>query len=94
MADITENQMKIIEKLITDEEFRKSFFEHPDAAIASTGIEISAEETAGLAALDAAKLDAALAELDSRLSKSSFFSTDASSITDMAKSVADKLFFQ
>ena len=70
MADMTEAQVKILEKLIGDEEFRKSFFEDPDAAIAKAGIATSEEEMAGLKALDAAALNAAMAELDARLSKS------------------------
>jgi len=32
MAEISENQLKMLEKLIGDEEFRTSFFENPEAA--------------------------------------------------------------
>jgi hypothetical protein len=70
MADMTEAQVKVLEKVIGDEEFRKSFFKDADAAVAQAGIEISGEEMAELKALDAAQLSGALADFDARLSKS------------------------
>ena len=62
--------VKVIEKWISDEEFRTSFFEDPDAAIAKAGIEISEEEMAGFRAMDPAAFNAAMADFDARLSKS------------------------
>jgi hypothetical protein len=70
MADMTEAQVKILEKVIGDEEFRKSFFKDPDAAVAQAGIAISEEEMADLKALDAADFNAAMADYDARISKS------------------------
>jgi len=32
MTEISEKQLKMLEKLIGDEEFRTSFFENPEAA--------------------------------------------------------------
>jgi putative modified peptide len=70
MAEMSEKQLKILEKLISDQEFRTSFFEDPDAAIAKTGIDLNEAELAGLKGLDLARLSGALADLDARLSKS------------------------
>ncbi|GAI67139.1 unnamed protein product [marine sediment metagenome] len=69
MAEISGKQLTVLEKLISDEEFRTSFFEDPDAAIAKAGIELADEELAGLQGLDMARMSAVLADLDSRLSK-------------------------
>jgi len=69
VAEISEKQLKVLEKLIGDQEFRASFFEDPDAAIAKAGIELTEEELAGLRGLDFMRLNMALSELDSRLSK-------------------------
>jgi hypothetical protein len=70
MADMTEAQVKILEKVIGDEEFRASFFDDPDGAVAKAGIEISEEEMAGIKAIDIARMKAAIADIDARISKS------------------------
>jgi putative modified peptide len=70
MADISGGQLKVLEKLIGDEEFRSSFLEDPDAAIAKVGIDLNEEELAGLKGIDWAGLSGALSDLDARLSKS------------------------
>jgi hypothetical protein len=70
MADISERQLKVLEKLIGDMEFRAGFLEDPDAAIAKAGIDLSEEELAGLKGLDFNALGSALVDLDARLSKS------------------------
>jgi len=70
MAEISEKQLKVLEKLIGDEEFRTGFFEDPDAAVAKAGIELNEEELAGLKGLDLVTLGTTLTDLDARLSKS------------------------
>jgi len=70
MAEISEKQLKVLEKLIGDEEFRKGFFEDPDAAIAKAGLDLNEEELAGLKVLDVGLLRSTLTDLDLRLSKS------------------------
>jgi hypothetical protein len=84
MADITQAQMDILEKLISDEEFRASFFDDPDATIAKAGIEISEEEMARVKAVDFASMQSAFADLELRLSKSS-----ASAAFDAGSAVED-----
>ena len=79
MAEISEKQLKVLEKLIGDQEFRASFFEDPDAAIAKAGIDLTEEELAGLRGLDLVRLNIALSDLDSRLSK-----TTATGIGDVS----------
>lgn len=69
MAEISEKQLKVLEKLIGDEEFRASFFEDPDAAIVKAGIDLNEEELAGLRGLDSVQLSSTLTGLDTRLSK-------------------------
>jgi hypothetical protein len=69
MAEISEKQLKVLEKLIGDTEFRTSFFEDPDAAVAKAGIDLNEAELAGLKGIDLARLSGALADLDTRLSK-------------------------
>ena len=69
MAEISEKQLKVLEKLIGDEEFRTSFFEDPDAAIAKAGIDLDEEDLAGLKRLDLTLLSSTLTDLDLRLSK-------------------------
>jgi hypothetical protein len=70
MAEISERQLKVLEKLIADEEFRAGFLEDPDTAISRTGIELAEEELAGLRGLDFGLLQSTLTDLDTRLSKS------------------------
>ncbi len=82
MAEISAGQLKVLEKLIGDEEFRTSFFEDPGAAVAKAGIEINEEELAGLKGLDIGLLRSTLIDLDARLSKTSAGSGVGSSIVD------------
>lgn len=70
MAKISEEQLKVLEKLISDEGFRKGFFEDPEAALAGAGLEVSEEELAGLKKIDRAAIDGFLSDVDERLSKS------------------------
>ena len=90
MAEISEKQLKVLEKLIGDEEFRTSFFEDPDAAIAKAGIELNEAELAGLKGLDLARLNSALADLDARLSKTA--ATVVSGATSAVTSLLTSLF--
>jgi hypothetical protein len=83
MAEISEKQLKVLEKLIGDEEFRTSFFEDPGAAVAKAGIEINEEELAGLKGLDVGLLQSTLTDLDSRLSKTGATTTTGGGITDV-----------
>ncbi len=83
MAELSEKQLKVLEKLIGDAEFRTSFFEDPDAAVAKAGIELNEAELAGLKGLDLARLNYALADLDARLSK-----TAATVVTGATSGVA------
>jgi hypothetical protein len=69
MAEISEKQLKVLEKLIGDEEFRAGFLEDPDTAIAKAGIDLNEEELAGLKGIDFNLLSSTLTDLDSRLSK-------------------------
>jgi putative modified peptide len=69
MAKISEKQLQVLEKLIGDEEFRKSFFEDSEAALSQAGLELSGEELAGLKKLDQAAVDGFLADVEERLSK-------------------------
>jgi hypothetical protein len=71
MADMTEAQVKVLEKVISDEEFRASFLKNPDLAVARSGIEISDEEMARIKAIDTARIKGAIAEIDERISKTS-----------------------
>ena len=70
MAEISERQLKVLEKLITDQEFRASFLEDPDAAVGKLGIELTEEELAELRGFDTQTLRTTLTDLDTRLSKS------------------------
>jgi len=63
--------LKVLEKLLSDTDFRSSFFTDPDAALAKAGFELNNEERAGLKGLDFNLLGSALTELDARLSKTS-----------------------
>ena len=69
MADITTGQLKVVEKLIGDEGFRKSFFADPEAALATAGLELSEVELAALKKVDQKCVDHFLADVDERLSK-------------------------
>jgi hypothetical protein len=71
MADLSEGQLKLLEKLLSDTDFRTSFFADPDAALAGAGFELNREELAGLKGLDLNLLGSALTDLDARLSKTS-----------------------
>ena len=87
MAEISEKQLKVLEKLIGDEEFRTGFFEDPDAAVAKSGIELNEEELAGLKGLDLGLLSSTLTDLDTRLSKSASPSDLASSVLGVVHSL-------
>ena len=87
MAEISEKQLKVLEKLIGDEEFRTGFFEDPDAAVAKAGIELNEEELAGLKGLDLGLLSSTLTDLDTRLSKSASPSDLASSVLGVVHSL-------
>ena len=69
MADISTGQLKVLEKLIGDEEFRTSFFEDPDAAVAKAGIDLTEEELAKIKAIDISIIDSAIADIGARISK-------------------------
>jgi putative modified peptide len=69
MADITTGQLRVAEKLISDEGFRKSFFEDPEAALAGAGLELSEKELATLKKVDQKCVDHFLADVEERLSK-------------------------
>jgi len=69
MAEISENQLKALEKLIGDEEFRTSFFENPEAALDKAGLELSEEELAALQKIDQTLIDSFLSDVEKRLSK-------------------------
>ncbi len=69
MAEISEKQLKVLEKLIGDEEFRTSFFEDPEAALAKAGLELNEEELAALKKIDQTLIDSFLSDVDERLSK-------------------------
>ena len=84
MAEISDKQLKVLEKLIGDEEFRASFFEDPDAAMAKTGIELNEEELAGLRGVDANALSSVLVDLDLRLSRTGV-TTGAGSLDDILR---------
>jgi hypothetical protein len=84
MAEISERQLKVLEKLIGDEEFRTGFFEDADAAIAKAGIELNEEELAGLKGLDLGVLKSTLTDLDLRLSKTGV-TTGAGGLDDILK---------
>jgi hypothetical protein len=86
MAEISEKQLKVLEKLIGDEEFRAGFFEDPDATVAKAGIELNEEELAGLKGLDFGILGATLTDLDARLSKSAGITDVTSSIFGVVQS--------
>ena len=87
MAEISEKQLKVLEKLIGDEEFRTGFFEDPDAAVAKAGIELNEEELAGLKGLDLGLLSSTLTDLDTRLSKSAGLADVASSVLGVVQSL-------
>jgi len=92
MAEISGKQLQVLERLIGDAEFRKGFFEDPDAAVAKAGIELTEEEMAGLKGLDFGLLSSALYDLDMRLSKTAATAaTTAASqaASDMASAVAN-----
>jgi hypothetical protein len=70
MAEISEKQLQVLEKLIGDESFRQGFFEDSEAALTKAGLEVSAEELAGLKKIDRTAIDGFLSDVDERLSKS------------------------
>ena len=70
MAEISEKQLEVLEKLIGDKEFRAGFLEDPEAAVAKSGIDLNEEELAGLKVVDLNSLSSTLTDLDQRLSKS------------------------
>ena len=88
MAEISERQLEVLEKLIGDEEFRAGFFEDPDAAIAKAGIELNEEELAGLKGVDLGLLSSTLTDLDARLSKTAAAAA-AGAASDVGSIVVD-----
>ncbi len=70
MTEISEKQLKVLKKLIGDEEFRTSFFEDPEAALTKAGLELSEEELAALKKMGQATIDGFLSDVGERLSKS------------------------
>jgi len=72
MAEISEKQLEVLEKLIGDEEFRTSFFEDAEAALAKAGLELSEEELAALQKIDQTLIASFLSDVDERLSKTIF----------------------
>ena len=91
MAEISEKQLKVLEKLIGDEEFRTGFFEDPNAAVAKSGIELTEEDLAGLKGLDLGVLQSTLTDLDQRLSKTGA-TTATGAASDVAQSVLSQFF--
>ena len=81
MADITTGQLRVAEKLISDEGFRKGFFEDPEAALATAGLELSAEELAALKKVDQKCVDLFLADVDERLSKTNVIPVSSPQVT-------------
>ena len=69
MAEITTGQLKVLEKLISDEEFRTGFFEDPEATLAKAGFELNEEELAALKKIDQTLIDSFLSDVEERLSK-------------------------
>jgi hypothetical protein len=69
MAEISAGQLKVLEKLIGDEEFRTSFYEDPDAAIAKAGINLTEEELVGIKGIDINTINSVIADIDVRISK-------------------------
>lgn len=76
MADVTTGQLKVVEKLIGDEGFRKRFFESAEAALAQAGLELSREEMAALKKIDQKCVDHFLSNVEERLSKSGIASPE------------------
>ena len=72
MAEISEKQLQVLEKLIGDEGFRKGFFKDPETALAQAGLELSEEELAALQKIDQTLIDSFLSDVEERLSKSYF----------------------
>ena len=81
MAEITIGQLKVLEKLIGDEEFRTSFFADAEAALARAGLKLSEEELAALTKIDQAAIEGFLSDVEERLSKIHLISpTQAASV--------------
>jgi hypothetical protein len=81
MAEISEKQLKVLEKQIGDEEFRAGFLEDPDTAIAKAGIDLNEEELAGLKGIDFNILSSTFTDIDARLSKTDALSALTGNIT-------------
>ena len=86
MAEITTGQLKVLGKLIGDEEFRTSFFADAGAALTRAGLELSEGELAALKKIDQAAIEGFLSDVEERLSKGYI-----SSPTQMASAVVSAL---
>jgi len=61
----------VVERMVTDDEFKKAILENPEEALSAGGYEVSAEELFALKNLKAEDLEGLTPELiDERLSKS------------------------
>jgi len=67
--ELSAGQLKVLENLIGDDDFRKSFFEDREAALAKAGLEVSERELAWLKNIDQAAIDNFLSEVEERFSK-------------------------
>ncbi|MBC8492852.1 MAG: hypothetical protein H8D43_03625 [Chloroflexi bacterium] len=67
--ELSAGQLKVLQNLIADDDFRKSFFEDPEAALAGAGLEVSEEDLAALKKIDQAAIDNFLSEVEERLSR-------------------------
>jgi hypothetical protein len=84
MAEISAGQLKVLEKLIGDEEFRTSFYEDPDAAIAKAGIDLTKEELVGIKGIDINTINSVIADIDVRISKTDALSALTGNITGVS----------
>lgn len=66
---------ELVEKVISDEEFRKEFFQDPEKILDKYKIEISKEELEKLKSIGDAKSDELSKELSERISKSCSWQT-------------------
>ena len=67
--ELSAGQLKVLENLIGDDDFRKSFFEDREATLAKAGLELSERELAWLKNIDQAAIDNFLSEVEERVSK-------------------------
>jgi len=67
--ELSAGQLKILENLIGDDDFQKSFFEDREATLAKAGLELSERELAWLKNIDQAAIDNFLSEVEKRVSR-------------------------